>query len=153
MQQQTVTLPLHFQLFGREPGLYLAPAPVCRLDLRFDRFTFPAPCHVLLYVSVHLANQRGSLVSARRRSPTGSRGVAPKRKGRTLLAFIAFQAANLLPAMGARDDASAQRHRITRGVIRHRQVMFRALGYELHICHQPNLMGPLLATATLGRKY
>lgn len=50
MQQQTVTLALRFHLLGREPGLGLAPAPVCRLDLRFDRFAFPAPCHALLYV-------------------------------------------------------------------------------------------------------
>jgi hypothetical protein len=50
VQQQTVTLALRIHLFGREPGLGLAPAPACRLDLRFDRFAFPAPCHASLYV-------------------------------------------------------------------------------------------------------
>jgi hypothetical protein len=34
-----------------ESGLVLAPAPVGRLDLRFDRFTFPTPCHTSLYVA------------------------------------------------------------------------------------------------------
>jgi len=51
MQQQTFTLSLRFQLFLGEPGLALAPAVARRLDLRFDRFAFPAPCHVLLYVA------------------------------------------------------------------------------------------------------
>jgi hypothetical protein len=51
MQQQTVALALGFQLFGRELGLALAPAPVGRLDLRFDRLAFPAACHASLYVA------------------------------------------------------------------------------------------------------
>jgi hypothetical protein len=44
MQQQAVALALRFQLLGCEPGPVLAPL-VRRLDLRFDRFAFPAPCH------------------------------------------------------------------------------------------------------------
>ena len=51
MQQQTIALSLRVQLFGREPGLTFATAPVGRLDLRFDRFAFPAPCHASLYVA------------------------------------------------------------------------------------------------------
>jgi hypothetical protein len=142
MQQQAVTLSLRLQLFGREPGLSAAAALVGRLDLRFDRFAFPAPCHASLYVARCGWRISAALDSTRRGRFVGYDSIAAKRKGRTLLAFIAFEAADLLPAMRARHDASAQSQRITRGLIRRRQVMFHAFGYQLHICHQPNLTGP-----------
>ena len=144
MQQQALTLPLRLQLVGQEPELAFATPLVCRLDLRFDRFAFPAPCHASLYAACCGSRTRASLVLSRRRSLVRCNDciAAAKRQGRTLLAFIAFQAADLLPAMRARHDASAQSQRITRGLIRRRQVMFHAFGYQLHICHQPNLTGP-----------
>ena len=144
MQQQALTLPLCLQLFGGEPELAFATPLVCRLDLRFDRFAFPAPCHASLYVACCGSRTRASLVLSRRRSLVRCYDciAAAKRQGRTLLAFIAFQAADLLPAMPARHDAATQSQRIARGLIRRRQVMFHAFGYQLRIRHHPKLRGP-----------
>lgn len=78
--------------------------------------------------------------SRRRRRPVGFyRCIAPEREGRTPLAFIAFERTDLLPAMRARHDASAQSKRITRGLIVRREVMFHTLGDQLHIHHRPTL--------------
>jgi hypothetical protein len=122
-----------------------ATALVCRLDLRFDRFAFPASCHASLYVAVGLANQCSWLVSARRRWPAGCCSyVTLERKRRTPLAFIAFEGADLLPAMRARHHASAQSQRITRRLIRRRKVMFYTSSYQLHVSHLPNLTGPFI---------
>src|SRR5579863_9607458 len=101
MQQQAIALALRLQFRGREPELALVPAVVCRFDLVFNRFAFPAPRHASLYVARSIANSCSARIDARR-SPPGYGCTAAERNRRTLLAFIAFQAADLLPAMWAR---------------------------------------------------
>jgi len=81
---------------------------------------FPSPVPRLIIRRAAGAAQFHSLVSTRRRSAVGYGCIAAKRQGRTLLAFIAFQATDLLPAMRACHHTSAQSHGITRGLIRRR---------------------------------
>ena len=79
-----------------------SPSPVPRFIIRRE---------------LRLAKPDCWFASALRGGPLRRSCIAAKRQGRTLLTFIAFQAADLLPAMRASHDASAQRQRIARRLI------------------------------------